>query len=90
MHGEPLLSWHVVLSAASLHMEEIFIDLYQVVAICVNLGGSVVWKVLFFKETITTSRDEDTAEEIMLQGPVKAGTLEEVQPIGAVIWRGHS
>lgn len=55
------------LSTASLRMEEeIFIGLYQVVAICVNLGGSVVWKVLFFKETITTSRVEDTAEEIVL------------------------
>lgn len=78
MHGELLLSWYVVLSTASLHMEEeISIDLYQVVAICVNLGGSVVWKVLFSKETSTTSRDEDTAEEIVLQAPVKAGTLEE-------------
>lgn len=37
-------------STASLHMEEeIFIELYQTVAIYVYLGGSVIWNVYLSK-----------------------------------------
>lgn len=37
------------------HGKRVFIELYETVAICLYLGGSVIWKVLSFKDKMQLS-----------------------------------